>query len=113
MSLKGEVPLFRFFFLFPLDNVVNPLGNQVTTHAECQKTCGNRPEPFQVPFVLLAGNPHVHAPQTSDNVHGQNNGTQYGQLAEDIGRLLLSLVHANVDLSQVVAVRSRKDPKER
>ena len=46
----------------------------------------------------------------SNNIHGQNNSTKNGQFTEHISGLFLSLVHPDVDLSEVVAVGSRKDP---
>jgi hypothetical protein len=50
----------------------------------------------------------VHTPDTSYNVHGQNNRTKNGKLSENVGRLLLTLVHPDVDLSKVIAMSAGK-----
>ena len=61
--------------------------------------------------MFLARHPHVHAPQAGDDVHGQDDRAEDGELAEDVGGLLLSLVHADVDLCEVVAVGASEDPR--
>jgi hypothetical protein len=53
-------------------------------------------------------NSPVHTPDTSYNVHRQNNRTKNGKLSENVGRLLLTLVHPDVDLSEVVAMSAGK-----
>lgn len=50
----------------------------------------------------------IHTPDTSDHVHRQNDGSQYCQLAKNVGRLLLPLVHPDIDLGKVVAMGARK-----
>lgn len=87
-----------------LDDAVHSLCDEVAGDAESEEAGGDAPEPGQVAFVLLAGHPYVHAPHTRDDVHGQDDGTQHGEFAEDVGGLLGALVHADVDLGEVVAV---------
>jgi len=58
---------------------------------------------------VLSGHNDVHSPETGDDVHGQNDGSQYRQSTEDVRRLFLSLVHFDVDLRQVVAMATRED----
>lgn len=87
-----------------LHNLVHSLGDYVARQAEEDQPRGETPEPGQG-LVFLARNKDVHAPQTGDDIHGQDDGTEDGQLAEDIGRLLGALVHADIDLSKVVSVR--------
>lgn len=60
--------------------------------------------------MFLAGHPNVHAPKTSNDVHGKHDRAEYGELAEDVSGLLLPLVHADVDLSKVIGMRAREDP---
>lgn len=50
----------------------------------------------------------VHSPHSGDDIHGKNNGTQDGELAQNIVGLLCTLIHSDVDLSKVVTVCSRK-----
>jgi hypothetical protein len=50
----------------------------------------------------------VHAPDTGDDVHGQDNRTKDSQFAQYIRSLFLALVHADVDLSEVIAMSARK-----
>lgn len=88
----------------PLHDTVDSLRDEVARDAEREQAGGNAPEPGQVAFVLLARHPDVHAPHTGDDVHGQDDGTEDGELAEDIGGLFGALVHADVDLGEVVAV---------
>ena len=52
----------------------------------------------------MSRHPYVHAPHTGHDVHGQDDGTEDRKLTEDIGGLLGALVHADVDLGEVVAV---------
>ena len=92
------------------DNPVQQFSNVEAAHAEDEQAGGDAPEPLQIAGVLLAGYPDVHAPQPGDDVHGQHDSAQHGELAEHVGRLLLPLVHADVDLRKVVAVRAREDP---
>ena len=86
------------------NNTINPLRNKVARESKCEKASGNAPEPRQIALVLLARHPDVHAPHTRDNVHGQDDGAEDGEFAEDVGGLLGALVHADVDLGEVVAV---------
>ena len=52
----------------------------------------------------MTRDPDVHSPEAGNDVHGQHDGTEDCELAEDVGSLLLSLVHADVDLCEVIAV---------
>ena len=96
--------------MFGLHNVVDPLGDEVASDTESKKTCGDAEEPDEVAFVFLSGDPDVHAPQTGDDVHREDDGAENSELAEDVGGLFLALVHADVDLCEVVAVRTSEDP---
>lgn len=79
-------------------NFVHPLGDQIARHAEEDQTDSDPREPLQVAFVFLTGHPDVHSPETCYDVHREHDSAQNGQLAENVGSLLLSLVHADVDL---------------
>jgi len=59
------------------------------------------PEPSET-IRMLSGYHHVHTPHTRNNIHGEDDGAQNGELTQHISCLLLALVHANVDLCQVV-----------
>lgn len=95
-----------------LDNAVDPLRDEETRQAEENQPRGDAPEPGQAALVLLAGNPHVHAPKARDDIHGQHNGAEHGELAQDVVGLLGALVHADVDLREVILVRPRQDPMD-
>lgn len=90
------------------DDTIHPLRNHVASQAKAYQPHSDPDEPCQVALVLLARYPNVHAPETRDDVHGENDGTQNGELAEDVGGKLLALVHTDVDLSEVVAMGACK-----
>lgn len=93
-----------------LNNIVNPLGDQVAPNAEGKKPSSDPEEPLEVALVFLSGNPDVHAPETGYDVHGEDDRAEHGELAEDVGGLFLSLVHADVNLCKVVSMRTGQDP---
>ena len=62
-------------------------------------------------FELLSRHINVHAPHTCNDVHREDNGADDGELAQDIGVLLGALVHADVDLGNVVAVSSAEEAR--
>ena len=47
----------------------------------------------------------VHTPHTGNNIHRQDNGTKDGEFSQDVSVRFGALVHSNVDLGDVVAVR--------
>ncbi len=51
---------------------------------------------------MLSGYHYVHTPHTRDDIHRENDCAEYGELAQDISRFLLALIHPNADLCQVV-----------
>lgn len=53
----------------------------------------------------------IHSPHAGDNVHREDNGTQNGELAENVVGLLCTFVHTDVDLGEIVAVCSRKQAR--
>lgn len=59
------------------------------------------PEPIEV-INVLSRYEDVHTPHSRDNVHWKNNSTQDSQFAQHICCLLLTLVHADVDLREVI-----------
>lgn len=89
-----------------LNNVIHSLGDHIARQAKEQQTSGNPEEPRKVSFVFLAWHPYVHTPKTRDDVHGEHNRTENSELAENICRLFLTLIHPYVDLCEVVTVRS-------
>lgn len=96
----------------PLNNAIDSSGDEVTDQAKCNQASRDAEEPGQVAFVFLAGNPDVHTPHTCDDVHGQDDCSKNCQFAENVGVLLGALVHANVDLGDVVAVSSTQETEE-
>lgn len=82
----------------PLNNPINHLSNKKATKPKHQQSSRQTPKPRQIPLILLSGDPHIHAPETGDDVHGEDDGAEDGELAEDVGGLFLALVHADVDL---------------
>jgi hypothetical protein len=93
-----------------LHNPIRNLGDKEARYAKDQKPSSQTPEPGEIAFIFLTWYPNVHTPQPSDNIHGKNNGTEYSKFTEYIGGLLLSLVHANINLSEVVTMRTCQDP---
>ena len=53
----------------------------------------------------------IHSPHAGDNVHREDNGTQNGELAENVVGLLCTFVHTDVDLGEIIAVCSRKQTR--
>ncbi len=95
------------------NNPVSLLGNEVTTNTKRKQASSDTPEPRQVALVVLPGHPHVHAPHSRDNVHGQDDCTDNGELAKDVGILFGALIHADVDLGDVVAMCSAEQAGRR
>jgi hypothetical protein len=81
------------------NNLVHLLRNKEATEAKRQQTGSQTPEPRQIAFILLTRDPYVHPPETGNDIHWQHDGTQDREFAENVGGLLLALVHADVDLS--------------
>jgi hypothetical protein len=98
------MPSLASYFFTHLHNPVNPLSDEEACDAETEKTSGDAPEPHEIPLILLSRHPDVHSPHTRDDVHGQDDGSEDGELAEDVGGLLGALVHADIDLGEVVAM---------
>lgn len=65
----------------------------------------DRPEPRETGYVLTRY-VDVHAPQTSDQVHRDEYGTERRELGEDVVDLVVRLRHFDGDLREVVRVRS-------
>lgn len=87
-------------------NTIHPLGDPVAAQAKHEQSGCDPKEPREVAFILLPRDPDVHSPETGNDIHRQDDGSEHGELAEDVCGLLLSLVHADVDLGEVVAMRS-------
>ena len=64
------------------------------------------PEPIKI-INILTGYFDVHSPHTTNDIHGEYNGTKDSQFAQDIRSFFLALIHPNVNLGQVVAVSAR------
>lgn len=94
----------KVYFLEQLD-----LSGNQKEHTGCKEYGRDDPkEPCQV-LGFLTRDWHVHAPQTSDQVHGEQNTAKHGQLGQDIVRLVRGGSHLYVDLGQVVGVGPGKD----
>jgi len=80
-----------------LDDAIHALGNKVARQTKADETSSNAPEPVEVLNVLTGNeteidqlyhhtewrhlNSPVHTPDTSHNVHWQDNRAKHGQLA--------------------------------
>jgi hypothetical protein len=95
--------------VFISHNPVRLLRDEITSRAKGYKSCRDAPKPGQVALVLLTRYPNVHAPHAGDDIHGQDDSAYDSQLAENVRVLLRPLVHADVDLSDVVAVGSAEE----
>lgn len=84
-------------------NAINTFGDEEASHSEKDKSGGDAPEPGQR-WMVLAGDNHVHAPHTGDNIHGQDDSAQHGQLVEYIVGLLGLFRHFDVDLRKIIGV---------
>ena len=116
LSLSPPYSLRHFDPSIPITyshNAVNSLRNQVTRTSKRDKPTSDTPEPCQIVLGVLAGNPNVHTPHARDDVHRQHDRTQNRQFAEDIRGLLRALVHADVDLGEVVAVGSTEQTEQK
>lgn len=83
--------------------------NKITNQPKRHETGGDAEEPGEVALDVLPGHPDVHAPHAGDDVHRQHDGAENGELAEDVGVHFGALVHANVDLGDVVAVGAAEE----
>jgi len=48
---------------------------------------------FYTHINILTGNVNVHAPETGDQVHGNENRTQRGQLRQNVVDLIVRVCH--------------------
>ena len=83
------------------NNFVPPFRKQEARHAEDYQARRQTPEPRQR-LDILSRNEAVHTPETGDDVHGQDDGADDGKFAQDVVGLLRALVHADVDLGEIV-----------
>ena len=109
-QVYGNLPI-RDHRSIALDNPIHPLCDEEAGDAKDEQTSRDAPEPDQIVFALT-GHEDVHAPHAGDNIHWQNNCTQDRELAQNIGCLLLALVHADVDLGEVVGMSTREKPED-
>lgn len=86
-----------------LNNAQHLLRNHPAKKTKSEQSSSNAKKPVQTLHVLTGHNT-IHAPQTRDNVHGKDDGTQDSQLVQHIVGLLRSLRGADVDLGEVIAV---------
>lgn len=105
-------PTYGSFLMPPtlLHNPIKCLRDEEAPKAKEQECSSDTQEPGQVTFSVLSRDPNVHTPEASYNVHRKDDRTKHRQLAEHVSGLLLSLIHANVDLCKVVAVGARENP---
>ena len=94
-----------------LNEPVNPPGGIVASKSKAEKSNSNANKPSEVALVFLAGDPDVHAPEARNDVHRQDNGTKDRKFVEAVSRLLRALRHLQVDLREIVSVRSGEDPE--
>jgi hypothetical protein len=80
------------------NNPIKGSRNEETCTSKTQQSDSDPKEPCQIVIVLLARDPNVHAPEPGDDIHGEYNGAQNGELAEYISSLFLPFIHADVNL---------------
>jgi hypothetical protein len=102
-------PLIYIQPVFISHDPVRLLRDEITSRAKGDQPSRNAPKPCQVTIILLTRYPNVHAPHAGDDIHGQDDSAYDSQLAENVRVLLRPLVHADVDLSDVVAVGSAEE----
>lgn len=51
----------------------------------------------------------VHTPETGDQVHGNEHGTERSELGQDVVDLVVRVGHLDRDLREVVRVRTREN----
>jgi hypothetical protein len=56
-----------------------------------------RPKPSKALYILT-GYLNIHSPHTADDVHREYDGTKHSKFSQDIGSLLLTLIHQDIDL---------------
>lgn len=59
---------------------------------------------------LLARDLDIHTPHARNDIHRQHNGTKNRQFSENVGGLFLPLVHADVDLREIVGMGAGEEP---
>jgi hypothetical protein len=84
--------------------------NQVRLSMSCPGTRPSRDISVVIPRECNESGKEltIHAPNTSNDVHRQHNRSENGELAQNVRGLLLPFIHANVDLSEVIAMRTRQ-----
>jgi hypothetical protein len=95
-----------------LNNPIHPLRDHIAQQPKTDQTTRDPKEPIQIVHIL-AGDNAIHAPDTCDDVHRQDNSAEHGKLAEDVGSLLLALIHADVDLGQIIGMSSAQQTMDR
>ena len=90
-------------------NPISPPRSVKARKPESQQPSGDTPKPRQIIVNDLTRDVDIHTPHAGDNVHRQDNGAHNGEFAEDVGILFRALVHADVDLGDVVAVGSAEE----
>nr|POE75198.1 hypothetical protein CFP56_79597 [Quercus suber] len=90
---------------------VHLLRDEIATQSKRHQSCRDAPEPGQIVLGVLARHPDVHTPHARDDVHREDNGTQHGEFAQDVGRLFGTFVHADVDLGEVITVSARQQAR--
>ena len=52
---------------------------------------------------------HVHAPETRNEIHGDEHRTERRELREHVVDLVVRVRHLDADLCEVIGVRARED----
>lgn len=78
-------------------------GSNVARDSNDDHDRANASKPMQV-FNSLAGHVDVHTPETRDDVHGHDDGTESGKLGQHVIDLIVGIRHLNRDLGEVVGV---------
>jgi hypothetical protein len=101
----------QFEYSFSNDPIQFPR-NKEARESKHQQPASNAPKPRQTVRNIVPGlawHVDVHAPHTSDDIHGKHNRANNSEFAEDVGVHFRALVHADVDLGDVVAVGSAEE----
>lgn len=80
-----------------------------TQDSERRKAAKDATKPGVALLDVFAGDVDVHTPETCDQVHRNEDGTERGELREDVVDLVVCVGHFDRDLREVVGVRTREN----
>lgn len=91
------------------DYTIHLPGNKITDQTKSDQTSSDTEEPCQIALVLLPRDPDVHTPHSGNDIHRKDDRSEDGEFAQYVGVGLGAFVHSDVDLGDVIAMRSGEE----